>query len=170
MYFQTHLVKRIFYLMIPALLIIGVIVNLILFLIYVVAPFTSYSNSIFVSLIFWFLTVIALLNFTQMIATYSRRFTLYFDPYPELKKSQTGLLQLACLDPVVAFKPVASKYRNVVLASANFTPPEIFTKLLDFKCKEIRSFILDTKLAASFCPLILTKANDNVLNYAKSCL
>ena len=106
-------------------------------------------------------SLVNVINFVQMIATYSLRFALYFDP-PELKKGKAALLQLACLDPAVAFKPVINKYRNVILSSPSFTPPEIFGKLLDFKYDVFKSFTLDTKLSASFCPLILTKANDNV--------
>ncbi len=104
--------------------------------------------------------LINVLNFALMVATYSRGFALYFDPFPELSESNAGMYQLVCLDPAMAFAP-ASKCRNVVLVAGNLTPLGIYAKLLELKCKT-QAFLLDPSLAPLYYPLVVSRATDNV--------
>lgn len=113
--------------------------------------------------------LVKVLDFLTMVVSHSVRFALYKDPYPDFKKFKQVrvLLQLACLDPAVAFKPLEAVARNIVVTSGNLTPSEMYSKLLEVPFKTIKHFTLDSQFKSVFCPLVVSKANDNVVYTAK---
>eukprot|EP00826_Nyctotherus_ovalis_P009164 TRINITY_DN12409_c0_g2_i1.p1 TRINITY_DN12409_c0_g2~~TRINITY_DN12409_c0_g2_i1.p1 ORF type:complete len:381 (+),score=50.77 TRINITY_DN12409_c0_g2_i1:1065-2207(+) len=113
--------------------------------------------------------LVKVLDFLTMVVSHSVRFALYKDPYPDFKKLKQVkmLLQLACLDPTVAFKPLEAIARNIIITSGNLTPSEVYSKLLETPFKTIKSFTLDPQFKNAFCPLVVSKANDNVICIAK---
>jgi len=109
--------------------------------------------------------LIKILEFVQIIATYSEKFTVFIDPQTDQKKAHQYLkvlLQIACLDSSLNFNAISKNIRNFVLSGPNFTPLEIYEKLLNTKFLITRLIMLENKFENIFCPLILSKANDNV--------
>ena len=108
--------------------------------------------------------LVKVLDFLILITNYSVRFAIYKDPYPDFKKYKQirMLIQLSCLDPSVAFKPIEEYSRNIIITSGNLTPSDMYSKLLEVTFKTIKSFTLDPQLKIAFCPLVVSKANDNV--------
>jgi DNA excision repair protein ERCC-2 len=108
--------------------------------------------------------LVKVLDFLILVTNNSIRFAIYKDPYPDFKKYKQirMLIQLSCLDPAVTFKPIEEYSRNIIITSGNLTPTDIYSKLLEVTFNTIKSFTLDPQLKTSFCPLVISKANDNV--------
>uniref|UniRef100_A0A0K0G0L8 General transcription and DNA repair factor IIH helicase subunit XPD n=1 Tax=Strongyloides venezuelensis TaxID=75913 RepID=A0A0K0G0L8_STRVS len=120
--------------------------------------------------------LIKLCNFSTLISTYTRGFSLIVEPLDErgwaiqnavlnnpnipTKRFET-VVHLSCLDASIAIRPVLERFQTVLITSGTLSPMEMFPKVLDFDPVIMASLTM-TMSRPCILPMIISKGNDQI--------
>ncbi|CDW57263.1 TFIIH basal transcription factor complex [Trichuris trichiura] len=109
---------------------------------------------------FW--PLILLSHFATLVSTYSKGFSLLFEPYEDkLPTMPNPVLTFSCMDPSIAIRPVFHRFQSVLITSGTLSPLDMYPKMLDFDPAVMASFSM-TLARPCLLPLIVSKGNDQI--------
>uniref|UniRef100_A0A0N4ZG37 General transcription and DNA repair factor IIH helicase subunit XPD n=1 Tax=Parastrongyloides trichosuri TaxID=131310 RepID=A0A0N4ZG37_PARTI len=120
--------------------------------------------------------LIKLCNFTTLVSTYTKGFSLIVEPLDErgwaiqnanlnnpntLQKHFDTVAHLSCLDASIAIRPVLERFQTVLITSGTMSPMEMFPKVLDFDPVVMASLAM-TMSRPCILPMVVSKGNDQI--------
>uniref|UniRef100_A0AC35TGP0 General transcription and DNA repair factor IIH helicase subunit XPD n=1 Tax=Rhabditophanes sp. KR3021 TaxID=114890 RepID=A0AC35TGP0_9BILA len=121
-----------------------------------------------------FYPLIKLCNFTTLVSTYTKGFSLIIEPTDERgyaiqngvlnassKKQFETVCHLSCLDASIAIRPLLERFQSVLITSGTLSPMEMYPKILDFDPVIMASLSM-TMSRPCILPMIVSKGNDQI--------
>ncbi|EPR78274.1 DNA repair helicase rad3 [Spraguea lophii 42_110] len=101
-------------------------------------------------------------DFITLCSMHKQGFTVLFEPFDTMAQTVFNpYLRLWCLDASIAMKKIFDTAKNVIITSGTLSPPEMYTKILNFTPVKILEIgvTLDRN---SITPMVITKGNDQM--------
>ena len=106
--------------------------------------------------------LILLCNFATIISTYTKGFTLIFEPFFDSKSTvYNPVLHFTCLDSSIAIKPVFDRFQSVIITSGTLSPLDMYPKILSFTPAIMATFTM-TLTRPCILPMIVSRGNDQI--------
>ncbi|XP_062502096.1 general transcription and DNA repair factor IIH helicase subunit XPD-like isoform X2 [Corticium candelabrum] len=111
------------------------------------------------------LTVVA--SFATLVSSYSKGFSLIIEPFDDRAPTISNpILHFSCMDASIAIRPVFERFQSVVITSGTLSPLDMYPKILNFHPVTMATFTM-TLSRPCFCPLIVSRGNDQVAMTSK---
>jgi DNA excision repair protein ERCC-2 len=111
------------------------------------------------------LTLVA--NFATLVSTYAKGFSLIIEPFDDRAPTiPNPILHFSCMDASIAIRPVFERFQSVVITSGTLSPLDMYPKILNFHPVTMATFTM-TLSRPCFCPLIVSRGNDQVAMTSK---